>query len=276
MFFLALGMAGVGFGQPRGLPQERDSLQRFLQAFDQEQRTRFVAAFADLNGDGVPEAIVYLTGAWCGSGGCTMLVLDQSSGSWRIVANVTVVQTPVRVLKNVVNGWRSIGVRVQGGGIQPGYEAELRFNGKSYPANPTIAPALRSATDVGGEVVIASSVEATPLYADQEGAAAAISPVEPAGAGPSFDCAKASNPTERLVCRDPVLASLDRTLSAAFQRAVGRLVPEKATALRRDQANWFREYARSCNSATTDSQRWDCVDAHLRSRIEQFQKYATR
>jgi len=38
-------------------------------------------------------------------------------------------------------------------------------------------------------------------------------------AGPSFDCAKASTPDERVICKDPRLAELDRLMSIAFVRA---------------------------------------------------------
>jgi hypothetical protein len=38
-------------------------------------------------------------------------------------------------------GWRNLAVFVAGGGIMPGYFAELQFDGKSYPENPSIGPA---------------------------------------------------------------------------------------------------------------------------------------
>jgi hypothetical protein len=53
-----------------------DSLKSALQSFDSTQSTRYIAAFKDLNGDGNLEGIVYLVGGkWCGSGGCTTLIL---------------------------------------------------------------------------------------------------------------------------------------------------------------------------------------------------------
>ncbi len=62
--------------QPAG-----ESLKQFLQSWSNDKTTRYVAAFRDLNSDGVHEAIVYLVGSsWCGSGGCNTLVLAQYSG----------------------------------------------------------------------------------------------------------------------------------------------------------------------------------------------------
>jgi hypothetical protein len=151
--------------EPAPPPTSVDSLKRFLQTLDGNRTTRYVAAFRDLNGDGIPEAIVYLVGTkWCGSGGCNLLILTQDSSSWRIVTKVTITQPPIRVLRSASNGWRSIGVWVQGGGIRRGYEAELRFDGHTYPRNPTVPPSRRLEGKAAGEVVIPSEQQAVPLY----------------------------------------------------------------------------------------------------------------
>ncbi len=143
-----------------------ESLRRFLQTFDDDKTTRYIAGFRDLNADGTPEAIVYLMGKWCGSGGCNTLILTRDGSSWKIVANIRITRPPIRVLTSTSNGWRSIGVWVQGGGIQPGYEAELRFDGKTYPKNPSVPPAHRL-KNPAGEVVIPSAQNRVPLYDDQ-------------------------------------------------------------------------------------------------------------
>ncbi len=146
-------------------PSMGTSLQRFLQNWDGDKETRYIASFRDLNGDGIPEALVYLLGGgWCGSGGCTTLVLGQSGNSWKIVTKVTVTRLPIRVLSNASNGWHKIGVWVQGGGILKGYEAELSFDGKAYPSNPTVQPAKRLAEKAEGEAVIDLVKGAIPLF----------------------------------------------------------------------------------------------------------------
>jgi hypothetical protein len=76
----------------------------------------------------------------------------------------TITQPPIRVLTKASNGWRNIGVWVRGGGIQPGYEAELRFDGKTYPTNPSTPPVRRSPVKVAGQVVIPSSPAWKALY----------------------------------------------------------------------------------------------------------------
>jgi hypothetical protein len=148
--------------------ETEESLKGFLKTLDDDRTTRYALAFRDLNADGTPEAIVYLIGKkWCGSGGCNTLILAPDGSSWRIVASISITRPPIYVLTDISNGWRSIGVWVQGGGIQPGYEAELQFDGKTYPKNPSVPPARRLERKPVGEVVIPSTQDATLLYDDQ-------------------------------------------------------------------------------------------------------------
>lgn len=147
-----------------------DSVRRFLQNyagknnFQDDKETQYSYAFVDLNGDGKKEAIVYLDGRpWCGSGGCTTLILARDGRSWKIVTKLTITQPPIRVLTRTSNGWHGIGLWVRGG-IQESYEAELRFNGKTYPTNPSVPPARPLVGEAAGQVVIPSSDDGTPFY----------------------------------------------------------------------------------------------------------------
>jgi hypothetical protein len=141
------------------------SVTTFLQARYRDKTTQYIAAFTDLNGDGTPEALVYLIGSEvCGSGGCNLLILEKNGDSWKIVTRTTVTQLPIRVLSATSYGWHNITVWVQGGGIQPGYEAELRFNGKTYPANPSAPPAQRLKRKAAGKVAIDSKQTSRHLY----------------------------------------------------------------------------------------------------------------
>lgn len=152
------------------LATESGLLETFLRQYfksDVDTAARYVAAFVDLNGDTAKDVIVYvLHPGYCGSGGCVTLVLEREKFSYKVVTKITITQTPIRVLSSTSNGWRTLSVWVQGGGIQPGYEAELRFDGKAYPSNPSVPPARRLEEEVTGEVVISSSQEkdARPLF----------------------------------------------------------------------------------------------------------------
>jgi hypothetical protein len=167
VIFAALIFSTLIMGARCTEAQLQPDLKRFLQTLDSDKTTRYIAAFRDLNSDGKLEAIVYLMGGdWCGSGGCTTLILTQNGISWKIISRITVARPPIRVLAHVSNGRHSIGVWVQGGGIQPGYVAELNFNGVSYPRNPSVPPAIRIKKMPAGEVVIRGGDNGVPLYDD--------------------------------------------------------------------------------------------------------------
>ena len=114
--------------------------------------------------DGKVVDIVYVSGQrWCGSGGCTLLILEPTESTFKVLGRVTIVQLPVRLLPSTNNGHPDIGVSVRGGGIQEGYEAVLSFNGERYPRNPSLPPA-RKATRIQGKVIIANTEGSVPLY----------------------------------------------------------------------------------------------------------------
>jgi putative lipoprotein len=143
-----------------------ESLRRFLREqirkkqFPGKDDTRYARALVDLNGDGKEEAIVFLEGRWwCGSGGCATLILTPEAVSWSVVAMVVTTDTPIRVLKTRSHGWRNITVITHDPGAAP-YEAELQFDGKTYPFSPRI-PVPKHAK---GKVVISSPGAAIPLY----------------------------------------------------------------------------------------------------------------
>lgn len=117
------------------------------------------------NDDGkTEEDIVYVSGRdWCGSGGCTMLILEPSGSSFKVLGRVTIVQLPIRLLHSMRHGYPDIGVFVQGGGILSGYEAVLSFDGKRYSSNPSMPPAQK-VTTIRGKVIIATTENGVPLY----------------------------------------------------------------------------------------------------------------
>ena len=122
------------------------SLKRFIQNYagkpSTDRPTRYLNAWIDLNGDGKKEAIVYLIGSsWCGSGGCTTLVLGPTSSTYEVIARISIAQVPISVQTKSSHGWRNLTVWVYGGGIQDAYEAELQFDGRSNPSNPSVPPA---------------------------------------------------------------------------------------------------------------------------------------
>ena len=114
----------------------------------------YFAQQVDLDADGRPELIVHSAGPMvCGTGGCNTVVLAQDGGSLREVATITVTRPPIIVAESSSNGWRDLLVSVSGGGI-PAHMARLRFDGSSYPGNPTVEPAEALQQQVAGETLI--------------------------------------------------------------------------------------------------------------------------
>ena len=160
----SLGQEVTAIDQPSG--PLKAYLQNYLSLGGRvapDTTTRITAAsVADGKGKTM-EYIVYLSGpGWCGSGGCTMLILESSGSSFEVLGKVTIVQLPIRLLHSTSHGHPDIGVVVQGGGILSGYEAVLSFNRKSYPSNPSMPPAQKVAT-TRGKVIIATSKNSVPL-----------------------------------------------------------------------------------------------------------------
>jgi hypothetical protein len=145
----------------RTVPSDADILRRSLRGFVSEPSApmdptiRYFASFVDLNRDGVKEAVVYLFGdTYCGSGGCLTLILSRKADAYSVVTAVTISRPPIRVLNSSSHDWRDLSVWVRGGGILPGYQALLKFDGAKYPANPSVPPARRLSRETTGKVVV--------------------------------------------------------------------------------------------------------------------------
>ena len=150
------------------LPSGAESLHAFLQSTFADARaewpgTSYVAAFADLNGDGRDEALVSLySGLFCGSGGCALYIYTPAGASWRELAELTIVNAPVRLLNSRSRGWRDLAVFVRGGGVDLPREARITFDGATYWSNPSLAPRIRGRAP--GRVLISDDAESRPLF----------------------------------------------------------------------------------------------------------------
>jgi len=144
-----------------------EHLKRFLQNYigtptEETKATRYSTAFVDLRDEGNKEIVVYLTGAsWCGTGGCTMLILVEENATFRVVTKIPAVRLPIAVLATKSNSWHDVSI-VTG---RPLYEAVLSFNGKTYQRKP----ARRSTEEVQRRVVITDSAQDIALYQRDDG-----------------------------------------------------------------------------------------------------------
>lgn len=94
-----------------------------------------IAQQIDLNHDGNSEVFVGLSGPYfCGSGGCTLLLLSDKG---ELITRFTVSETPVRILKSSTDGWNDLLIQSQA------KHHVLKYDGKTYPSNPSIQPEKR-------------------------------------------------------------------------------------------------------------------------------------
>lgn len=150
----------------------RESLDIFLRRYltdslDGPDTSARVSSAVVRRPEGTVEAIVvFLVSRWsCGSGGCALLVLEPADSSYRVIGDVSITHPPVRLLHATSHGHHDLAVWVYGGGIRPGYEAVLRFDGRRYPDNPSVPPARRLTARLPGRVLISDEHDGRRLYA---------------------------------------------------------------------------------------------------------------
>lgn len=151
-----------GFAQTES-PEETAKIQKFLAAkYPKEDADgrKFMYASVDLNDDGKNEYIVGLVGpSFCGSGGCTMLVLNNA---FKQTTAVTVVDYPIYIgfpgSKEVTKKYSNLYVYSKGKGY-----VKLSWSGTKYgPSNASMAPKVSD--DIKNGKVAFLEMPATKVY----------------------------------------------------------------------------------------------------------------
>ncbi len=125
---------------------------------NEEDEVRYYYNRLDLNGDGRLETIVYLTGSTlCGSGGCSAVIFKQENDKYEKLSQFTLANTPIIISNKRTNGYKDIIMYVSGGGIEPFY-AHLKYDGVTYPSNPSSAPPLPKDANISGIAVISDDL----------------------------------------------------------------------------------------------------------------------
>lgn len=95
---------------------------------------KFIFFEYDLNADGSKEIFVGLTGPYfCGSGGCTQFILNAQG---EVITQFTVSDYPVVISTDRSNGWNDLLI------LSDGSYHTVKFDGKTYPGNPSFLPTL--------------------------------------------------------------------------------------------------------------------------------------
>lgn len=115
---------------------------RQLEQVEPGEEVRYHYNTVDLNGDDKLDAVVFVSGSTvCGTGGCPVLIFKGDGRVYSLITEMSVSRAPIFVGVTRTKGWNDLMMEVYGGGIKP-YFALLKFDGKTYPDNPTVEPAL--------------------------------------------------------------------------------------------------------------------------------------
>jgi hypothetical protein len=141
----------------------RAFLQQYVGSVDTDKSTNYAARRIDLRGDGSGQVLVYLSdGGWCGTAGCTMLVLDGQGESFQVITRIPAVRLPISVLPSKSHGWRDILVMERTSAVEPLSTVVLSFDGKKYPED--INRAYSAKGKQRGKVAISNSTKAIALF----------------------------------------------------------------------------------------------------------------
>jgi hypothetical protein len=137
IFGLYLGISTICIAQSKSVPETIIAFLKTNYNDTSENSRHFIYNAVDLNADGEDEYLVELIGSdWCGSGGCTLLVLDHN---FKLNTKITIVNDPVYVgtsnNKETNIGYANIYIQNKDGSV-----AKMVWNGNKYPSNPSIEP----------------------------------------------------------------------------------------------------------------------------------------
>ena len=150
---LALGAAAAApaTAQPRRTAAfQAHMLERFGEDLAADRDARYILAWADLDGDRRPEALVYLISrSFCGPAGCRLYVFRPEQGGWYQETSVFDVRPPFTILNARTRGWHDIALGQSGRILR---HAEFGYDA---PAPGRAGP---------GRVIITGNERSRPLF----------------------------------------------------------------------------------------------------------------
>jgi len=160
---------GIDFSSVKSINSEtkrdlnlEEAIKKEFDLNEEVKNIRYYYNKIDLNGDGIPEVFVYLVGPYvCGTGGCSGVIFKQENGEYKVLSRFSLVRNPVIISNTKTKGYRDIIMYVAGGGIENFY-ALVKYDGTTYPSNPSIEPKVKPGTKVDGVAIIADDISKNP------------------------------------------------------------------------------------------------------------------
>jgi uncharacterized protein YecT (DUF1311 family) len=92
---------------------------------------------------------------------------------------------------------------------------------------------------------------------------------------PSFNCANAKRPTEKLICGDSELASAELGMVAAYNQVLNKLSSGERNTFLKGHLEWFKDWAKTCDAVAANGTEGDpkeCVKRYLSTRTAQLKQ----
>lgn len=141
-----LSVAGCASGAPAGARNLGDAIATQAGAGGAQYRH----ALADLNGDGVDDAVVLLdSGESCGPSGCALLVFRGGRDGYNLVSRTTSAKAPVSIATTHTNGWSDLVVNSPGIG-----DVLVVFETYGYSANAALAMVPSAGQRAQAQIII--------------------------------------------------------------------------------------------------------------------------
>lgn len=94
---------------------------------------QFLSGYADLNGDGQTELLVWVpTPNYGGTSGYPLLIFGRLQRRLQLVSRIEQAWTPLILLRTSTHGWRDLVMQVGGGG-EPMRRVRFHYDGANYP-----------------------------------------------------------------------------------------------------------------------------------------------
>ncbi|MEC9368246.1 MAG: hypothetical protein VX871_06075 [Pseudomonadota bacterium] len=136
---------------------DEEGLKKSIEAYRLEKKRaagKYKVAGADLNGDGVAEAVVLFEGKdWCTTTGCSLAIFKMEERGFKPMSRTTRVRGPVAASSSFTLGWRDLLVYT-GRGAAPVRRVQLRLTSSGYPSNALLEPDVPVDSTIEGPVLI--------------------------------------------------------------------------------------------------------------------------
>ncbi len=111
-------------------------------------------AYTDVNDDGLVDVMLLLTAdQWCIGESCTLMMFEGTASGAKMLAELTLISSPISVGESIENQWRDIFVTLPGAAGKTSI-ARISHDGQNYPESPSQWRFLAESASLPGRAVL--------------------------------------------------------------------------------------------------------------------------